>query len=443
MDASDGERANTPKAAGSGGANTAKQEQLSDEQMAALRHKYINKINLYERETKPEIEKLNLQAWSPESIVKLQEQEQKAVQAFAQNQLAEALRLLDSLLAQVAKLQTMQNQNFGLALEKARQAFAAAHTQQALAAINDALRYQPDNRDAHLLKDRIKAMAAVAELLKQADAARAENKLDEEIKLLGEAINHDPHRRELVERHRLLVEKKRQQRLDILLQQAAQAINQKNIKQAQAKLLQVKQIDAQHRSLRLLENKIKQLQMELSHQSLIAKAAAAEQNDDWQATAHYYQQAQQIFPDNQYTEERLQRATKIIRYTQIIQQALARPQRLADEQISMAMKELVKESSDHAKYSAQLQALTEQLNDAIAEMSRPVEVLVYSDQQTYVSVLGVGVIGKLSQYRLKEGLKPGRYLFKGERRGFKDKLVEVYIKPNQAVTVRVVCDETI
>ena len=53
------------------------------------------------------------------------------------------------------------------------------------------------------------------------------------------------------------------------------------------------------------------------------------------------------------------------------------------------------------------------------------------------------VIGKVREYRLKEGLKPGRYRFKGERKGYQDKLVEIDIKPNQPTTVRVICDETI
>lgn len=418
-------------------------EHLSAEQVAALRQNYINRMGLYERETKPEIEKLNLRAWSPESITELREREEGAMQAFAQNQFGEALANLDSLLSKVTELQSAQNKNFSAALQNARQAFASGHFKRALAAANEALRYRPANKDALFLKSRIDVMEAVAELIEAANTARAENKIDEEISLLERAIQRDPHRAELVERHRRLLEKRRQRALDALLQQAAQALDNNNIKEAQTKLSQVRQIDAQHPSLKLLESKMKRAQTELSYRSLIAKAKAAEQNDDWQATERHYRQAQRIASDSHYAEEGLQRATQIIRYTQIIQQALARPERLADEQISTAMRKLAKESDEYARHSAQLQELTDQLNYEIVRMSRPVEVTVYSDGKTHVSVLSVGVIGKVSEYRLQKGLKPGRYLFKGERRGFKDKLVEVHIKPDQAAVVSVVCDETI
>lgn len=430
-------------ASGNSGTKAIKNEQLSGEQIDALRQKYIGQMQLYETKTVVEIEKLNLQAWSPESAAELQAQEKEVVEAFAKNQFADALTRLDGLLARVTELQAIQNQKFSSALENARQAFASGYVKQAFSAINKALRYQPESRDARLLRDRVNTMEAVAELLKAAEVARTENNLDEEIDLLDKAIKHDPHRSELVERRKLLAERRRQQELDALLRRASQALDDKNIKEAQANTAQIRQIDAQHPSLRWLENKTKQIQAELSYRGLITKAEAAEHNDDWQAAARYYQRARRIFSDDEKVEDRLQRAARIIHYTQMVERALARPQRLADEQISMAMKKISEEGSGQAQYSARLQGLIEQLDDAIAKMSKPVEVVVYSDEKTYVSVLGVGVIGQVSEYRLKEGLKPGSYLFKGERKGYKDKLIEVHIKPAEAAVVRIVCDEAI
>ena len=418
-------------------------ESLSDEQRAALRQKYIATMKVYENETKIQIEKLNLATWSPESITMLQTQEQKAIKAFAGNQFAEALTHLDELVANVAELQSQQQQNFNEALANAQQAFRTGDIATATAAIDDALRYLPEDSNALLLKERISTMGAVIELISKADIARTENNLDDEISLVEQAIKLDPQREELIERHQKLLEKQRQLKLDKLLQRTSQALNNKNIKEAQALISQIKQIDATYPSLKLFTTRITQTQKKLSYQTFVAKAEAAERNDDWQTAQNYYQQALQIFSDNAKITKRIQLATQINRYTNTIQQALAKPERLADDQIALAMKQIIADSGKIAKHSTQLQQLIGQLDSALVEMSIAVPVTVYSDEQTHISVMSVGVIGKVREYQLKAGLKPGRYRFKGERKGYKDKLVEIDIKPRQAASVRVVCDETI
>ena len=424
-------------------ANNNNTEALSDEQREVLRQKYIAQMGLYENETKAIIETLNLAAWSPESAAELHEIEQEAIKAFAENQFGAALTHLDNLFEKVSQLQLLQRQNFQSALTNAQRSFAAEQAEQARAAIEDALRYLPEGSEALLLKARIDTMDAVLTLVKQADIARTENNLAEEIKLLDQAIKLDSYRDDLIERHQMLIEKQRQQKLDALLQQATQALDDKNIKAAQALLSQIRQIDANHPSLNLLTAKVKQSQSELSYQNLIAKAKSSEDADDWQTAEGYYRQALGIFPNNKDIEDSLQRAIQINRHTQTIKQALAKPERLADDQIASAMQQIAKDSIAYAEHSAQLRQLVVQLGDTLTEMSKPVPVTVYSDEQTHVSVLSVGIIGKVREYKLKAGLKPGRYLFKGERKGYKDKLVEVNIKPNQAAVVRVICDETI
>ena len=418
-------------------------ESLDDEQSDTLRQKYIAQMNRYENEIKPDISALNLIAWSPDSAAALQTKEQEAIKAFAESRYEIALAHLDELFEKVSQLQLVQRQNYESALSNAKQAFEANQIAQAQSAISDALRYLPESPEALLLKERISTMEAVAAFVKEADIARIENNIGAEIDLLEQAIELDPYRDTLRERRQTLIAKQRQQTLDALLQQTSQALDNKDIKTAQTSLMQIRQMDANHPSLSLLTTKLKQIQTELSYQSLIVKAKTSADADDWQSAENHYRQALGIYPDNKDTEDNLQRAVQINQYTGIIKQALAKPERLADEQIAAAMRQIVDDSTVSAKYSTQLQRLIVRLNDAMMEMSKPVAVTVYSDEKTYVSVLGVGVIGKVREYNLKEGLKPGRYRFKGERRGYQDKLVEIDIKPNQPAAVKVICDEPI
>ncbi len=416
---------------------------LSDEQQETLRQKYIARMKLYESEAKAEIEKLNLPMWSPDSTAELRTQEKRAIEAFGSNQFGAALIQLDGLLEKISGLRSIQQEKFLSALEGARQAFTEGNFEQASSAVNDALRYKPENQEAQLLKGRVASMETVSQLVREADVARVENNLVKEIELLDKAIKHDPHHTGLVERHRQLIAQHRQQIFDTLLQQAHQDLDSRDVKQARGRLMEIKKIDTKHPSLILLSNKLKQLEKELTYQNLIEKAKAAEQEDSWQAAESHYQQAQLIFPSREDSDNRLRRAAKINQYIQMIEQALLRPERLADNQIASAMQQIVEESVNQAEHSIKLQQIAIRLKNTIAEMSKPVAVTIYSDGHTHISVLGVGVIGRATEYKLKEGLKPGRYLFKGERRGFKDKLLEVYIKPDRPVIIRVICDESI
>ena len=202
-------------------------ESLSDQQRETLRQKYVAQMNRYENETKPEVNALNLATWSPDSILELQAKEQEAIRSFAETQYGQALNYLDDLFAKVAELQLLQKQNFASAMSNAEQAFEANQIMQAQSAINDALRYLPESPVALQLKERINTMESVTALVKQADIAHIENNISAEINLLEQAIKLDPYRNTLIERHKTLIVKQRQQKLDALLQQTSQALDDK------------------------------------------------------------------------------------------------------------------------------------------------------------------------------------------------------------------------
>ncbi len=419
------------------------EQPLNDETQNILRQKYIAQMQVYETQVKPRIAQLDLPTWSPESNAYIQEQENNALNAFANNQFTDAIQYLDDLTKKVSELEATKQANFESALTAAQQEFEAGRSEQASTAIDRALLYQPTNKAAVELKNRIDVMDKVADLIKAANTAQIENDLAKEIDLLEQAIQYDPYAKSLQERLRAVIQKHNQEIIDKLLRQISQALESRDIEQTRGLLDLLKRLDANHPSLSLLLDRLDQLESEEVHRKLIIEATIAEKDDNWQSAEQYYKQAQKIFPNNKNIKERLNVASLINGYTGKIKQALSRPERLADNQISAAMQELAQDSAKYTDHSAQLKQLTEQLNDTIIEMSTLVSVTVHSDNETYISVNGVGIIGKVKKYTLKEGLKPGRYFFKGERRGFKDKLIEVHIKPAQPVDVKIVCDEPI
>ncbi len=415
----------------------------SQPDQTAARRQFKGKMNFYESEIKPQAAALNLPGWAPQEQAKMTAQERDAIEAFANGQFVSATGGLDRLIAKVSELQKNHEENFSAALEQAQAEFESDRQAQSLAAIDRVLIYKPDDAAAAALKSRIAAMEEVAALVEAADVARVERRPDKEISSLTRAISLDPARADLAERRRLLVEQQRTRDFDALVQQAWAAFEGKNIKQARASLDKAAQIFSDRKELVVLADKIKQAEAQSAHQTLINKARAAEDDDDWSSAEAHYVAAAKIFPHISRFESRLDLARFINRQTQSLERVLARPARLSDSGVADAARNLIEESARAVAHSRKVRLLTAQLSAAIRQASSPVPVVVHSDNRTRISVLGVGIIGKVQKYRLKEGLKPGNYTFKGERKGFKDKLVRVQVRQGETVSVTVICDESI
>ncbi len=409
----------------------------------AARRQFREKMNFYENEVKPRAAALNLSRWAPREQAALAAAEHDAVAAFANGDFARAAATADRLIATVSELQKDHEGNFRAAMEKAQTEFEAGRFEQALAALERAFLYKPDDSAAATLKGRVGVMEEVAALSGAAAAARIENRPDKEISLLARALRLDPARVDLAQRHRWLSERRRARDFDALVQTGRAALEKKDIKQARANLAKAARIFSDRKEIALLSGEIKRAEMKIIRRDLAAKARAAENDDDWPGAEAYYAEAVKTFPRAGQFEAGLKLARLINRRTQGLEQALSRPGRLSDSGVAEAARKLIKESRQTAGRSPKLRRLAAQLSAAVQRASLPVPVVVHSDNRTRVSVLGVGVIGKVKRYQLKEGLKPGTYTFKGERRGFKDKLVQIRISHGGSASVTVICDEPV
>lgn len=415
----------------------------NDQTKADIGEEFREKMNLYENEIKPEILSLNLPAWAPEEHAALTDKELSAVEDFTNGNFTSGIKKFDELITQVAELKDLWEKNFNSAFAEAQQAFTSFRVSAATDAINRALLYKSDDSGTISLKNRITVMEKVVALVKAADVAQIENKLDEEIALLAKAIDLDPKHTALTQRHRLLKKQKDERDFDDLIKKAWLALDQKNISRSRANLSQAAQIFPQRKELTLLTKELKKNEKNLAYKKFVRQAQAATQDDDWQNVEAHYTKALGIFPGDEKTRAELERARAINRHTQQLEKALAHPERLSDTNVAVVANELLIQNEQLASHSPTLQRLTEQLSHALRQASIPVPVVVHSDKKTYVSVLGIGMIGKVRKYSLKEGLKPGSYTFKGNRKGYKDKLITVRIRQGQAVNVTVICDEPV
>ncbi len=408
-----------------------------------LSREFREKLHIYETETKPGIRALNLPGWAPEKHTELENNERDAVQDFGLGKFVSAISKLENIFARADELHKVHAENFHAALKDAHREFESNNSQKAFAAIRRTLIYKPDDSAALRLKDRISVMEQVADLVRIADVARVENKPDEEATALAKAMSLDSAHTDLAERHLRLTEKMKERDYDEFVWQGWHAIKRGNVKQARDNLARAAKIYPDREGAKLLANQIKQMEMQSAYENIIRKARASRDDDDWSGAEEYYAGARQIFPNTEEPESGLRLARLINQYIAKIEKILLRPDRLTDVKIADAARKTIEELGEAARHSPRLQSLIARLNDAIRQASVPVPVVVYSDNKTFVSVVGVGIIGKVKEYRLKDGLKPGNYTFRGEREGFRDKHVQIRVRHGEVVRVTVICDESI
>ena len=102
--------------------------------------------------------------------------------------------------------------------------------------------------------------------------------------------------------------------------------------------------------------------------------------------------------------------------------------------------EILEESSSYNFSNDSLMPDNIRLLDEIYEvMITPVELMVISDNRTYISILRTSDLGMLDTRSIM--LKPGNYIITGSREGYRDVRIDLQVRPNSINSVEVICSE--
>lgn len=119
---------------------------------------------------------------------------------------------------------------------------------------------------------------------------------------------------------------------------------------------------------------------------------------------------------------------------------IANPSEMLDEQALLEVAEILEESSSYNFSNDSLMPDNIRLLDEIYEvMITPVELMVISDNRTYISILRTSDLGMLDTRSIM--LKPGNYIITGSREGFRDVRIDLQVRPNSINSVEVICSE--
>lgn len=134
-------------------------------------------------------------------------------------------------------------------------------------------------------------------------------------------------------------------------------------------------------------------------------------------------------------------ANAILRAQQSILRFTSQPERIADVNIRQAAQTTLEQSLLLLSESQALAGHARTLATYIDQYSVSLPVTVKSDGQTFIKVIGVGVVGEVEEKEIQ--LTPGTYTFEGSREGYRSKRVNLEVGEAYPNTITLVCDETI
>lgn len=303
------------------------------------------------------------------------------------------------------------------------------------------LQVNPDFAPAKTLASRLSVVSDVNNLLRDVTKAEAEANLDEQQALLQAILTLDPFRDTEKAKLEQVSNTIRQRDFANVVSQAYAALGKNEIDTARELLTRAKQIDTSRSEISVLNTKITELERRKQLNSVYDQLSRLKEQERWQDINELSTKALDQFPNVPALRDAKSESQKIIDAFELLSVYTAEPERVNDDNMRRVVKQDLANTQSLLTESEALRALFEQVENILNIANTPVSVWFESDNQTNISVLTVGQVGK-TQGRYVE-LLPGFYTIEGRRKGYKNKRVELTVGPKHTHSVSIICDEKI
>jgi hypothetical protein len=414
---------------------------MSALEITQFREAFKQALTQYEINVQPNIDEIMMSDWQPQKASELALIKNQALTAFAQGAFAQAKQTIETLLQRSTALIVKWQKQIEQYINDGQEAFDNDQIPQAQLLVNKALALSSTNIKAMELQNRIYAFGEASKLVEELKIALFENNWPKQVEVITDIIEIDPQRTELADELANAKAQYTKQQLAKYLSRADTALQQNQLVQAQRSVNQAKAIKPNSKGAQALSDRINQAKAEEGLREIKTAIKDAANADNWaQVNTLVLSSLAQHSNDVELKNYQGQ-AQQILSAKKSLAVFVARPHRLADDNIRQAAVEAVQSAFGASILSPSLQQQIEQVTSAIDQYNNPVEVQVNSDGKTYIVVLGVGHVGEYKQKVIS--LKPGKYVLQGKREGYRNKRVEFTVKANTPISVSLVCDERI
>jgi hypothetical protein len=173
-------------------------------------------------------------------------------------------------------------------------------------------------------------------------------------------------------------------------------------------------------------------------EALRQKALANEQREDWTGALAVYEEVLALEPNLQFALQGKERSAALATLERRIGFFVNQPEVLgSDTQLNEAVR-LLRDIQATPRIAPRLTAEAQKLKALVQTAQTPVQITIASDNLTEVSVYRVGKLGRFSARDLS--LRPGTYILVGSRDGYRDERLEVDVKPgDEPIRVTLIC----
>ncbi len=377
-----------------------------------------------------------------EKVAVVEDELNKAFNAYSSSNFSEVETALEVVNGSVSALNAEYENAYTAPYESALSAFEKDDISEAFNLNRVSLTTNPDFEKAKILQQRIDVYSEVQDAYEQARVGRVENNIQKQRDAYSEIVALDPFREDAKQALDAIERQIRENRFNTLLASANKAIEARDFTTATQRINEAKSLKSSSSELDIISKKLASLIAGSEQQKIESQVTLFADADEWKTVQMLASKGLTSFSASPTLLQAKQDADGILNASKRLEAYQQRPERLSDNNVRNLAQQDIEQARDYANKSAKLLTQITALEGIVDKINQPRPVTITSDNDTYIKVLGVGVVGEIKRKTIQ--LKPGTYRVEGSREGYRSTIKEIVVSPSDNnPSVHIVCTEKV
>ena len=382
----------------------------------------------------------NVAAWGETGYSDAREAAAQAESAFADGAYDEALAGYSRGVQQLEGMLDQARDEYQAAIGRAIEALDRRDHRTASESIQAASAYQPESALLEASRKRLQRLDELEALLERAGRAEAGGNLDGAIRLLLDARGVDPDTQGIDTNLARLRRMRADAEFRTTLARGYDALDSEDFSTAEDAFTAALGMKPNNPGARQGLEQTRFTRVNLQIQAALTEAQGFEDDEDWTSAINAFERALELDQNLSEGNAGLQRARSRHALDQALAAMIADAGQLADGRKFAQAQNLLQSAQALKAGDGRLQSQIVALANQIDNASIPAVLTLISDAETDVRLQFHGYLGRFKTRTLQT--RPGRYLVRGGRDGFREVRFEVTLKPGPQ-SIQIICSEPI
>jgi len=346
---------------------------------------------------------------------------------FGEGRFAQALNAYKEAEKQLQTILDGREQTLQQYLESGWKHLQSNAVEEAAPAFERAIAMQPDHQQAQLGRERTAVRNQVLKFVTIAEQAEITGDLQQAATAYISALKLDSLYSPAQEALEVIEFELRNLAFQEFMGHALEAIESRKFAAADKALLEAARIDPGSAAIRDARERLLSARRQASLDGFRYQAQQRAKKEDWAAAAENYGRALAIDSQAAFALNGIVLSQKRLQLHKQLDHYLADTTRLYSQDPLSNARKLLAANQQIPDNEPGLAAKLAKLQQAVTVASIPVDLIIFSDNLTLVTIYKVGRLGSFEQKQLS--LLPGRYTVTGSRQGYRDVLKVIDLKP--------------